>query len=328
MRHGSHKFIGQEQAWSEWITAMGSRRMHHAWLLAGAKGLGKSEFAKAAAAELVREPGAGLPDPEKHPDILILDRQPKDNKEAEKKAEGKPFETKRNITIDQVRAMQQRLTTRPTLGARRAVVIHPADDMERGAVNALLKSLEEPPIGTHFILIAHQPGRLPATIRSRCRNLRFSTLSGEELDSVLRRHVPEADGDTRAAAISAANGSPGIALDFVEHDLAQIHELMVKILHEGDNRFAQRGALAAAIGSRPSRERIFAVLDLARAELASELCGSCKERQLRIIEAHEALANLTRQAPIFNFDPGLLIMEIGGLLAKAAMPREVSVQHS
>jgi DNA polymerase III subunit delta' len=328
MNSAARSFIGQDKAWNEWMGAIASDRMHHAWLLAGARGLGKSTFARAAAAQLVREPGRKLPDPEKHPDIIVLDHLPKDDKEAAKKADGKSYETKRNITIEQIRAMQQRLTTRPTLGERRAVIIEPADDMERSAVNALLKSLEEPPVGTYFLLIAHQPGRLLPTIRSRCRILRFAELSGEELDAVLRRHAPEADDTTRAAAIEAANGSPGIALAFVEHELAPIHALMRRILREGDDCFAGRGALAAEIGARPARERILAVLDLARAELASELASSGRERQLRIIDAHAALARLTREAPIYNFDPGLLIMEIGGLLASAAMPREASVPRT
>ena len=52
MSAGSRGFIGQEKAWDEWIAAIGSQRMHHAWLLAGARGLGKTAFARAAAAEL------------------------------------------------------------------------------------------------------------------------------------------------------------------------------------------------------------------------------------------------------------------------------------
>jgi DNA polymerase-3 subunit delta' len=82
------------------------------------------------------------------------------------------------------------------------------------------------------------------------------------------------------------------------------------------------------MGARPIRERIGAVLDLARTELASQLTTTPDERQLRIIEAHGALVRLSGQAATYNFDPGLLIMEIGGLLASAAVPREAAVQQS
>jgi hypothetical protein len=60
------------------------------------------------------------------------------------------------------------------LGSRRAIIIDPADDLETSAVNALLKSLEEPPAGTYFLLVTHRLGRLLPTIRSRCRILRFA----------------------------------------------------------------------------------------------------------------------------------------------------------
>ncbi|MCT2400787.1 DNA polymerase III subunit delta' [Novosphingobium mangrovi (ex Huang et al. 2023)] len=317
-------FIGQEAAWREWLAAIESERMHHAWLLAGAKGLGKQAFARAAAAELVREPGARLPDAEAHPDIHILEHLPANDDEAKKKAEGKPYQTKRNITIDQVRQMQHRLTTRPTMGNRRAIIINPADDLEKNAVNALLKSLEEPPTGTYFLLVTHQPGRLLPTIRSRCRVLRFASLMPDELDAVIRRDVPQAGAEARAAAIAASGGSPGVALNFVEQDLGGIHQLMLRILREGDADFHLRGALAEEMGARPTRERQLAALELARSVMVAELASAGRARQLRIIEAHGTLTGLSNQAPTYNFDAGLLIMEIGGLLASAAMPREAA----
>ncbi len=322
---GDTGFIGQDEAWREWCGAIASSRMHHAWLLSGPKGLGKRAFAYAAAAELVRPAGGARPSPINHPEILILDHPPKDDKEAAKRAEGKPYESKRNVTVDQVRAMQQRITTRPTLGDRRAIIIDPADDMEKGAVNALLKSLEEPPTGTFFLLIAHQPGRLLPTIRSRCRVLRFAPLDAQALEAVLVRDMPQADAAVRAEAVEAANGSAGIALAFIEHGLAPLYRLMRRILREGDAGFGLRGALAEEIGARPVREKVLATLDLARATISSELDGEGpRERQLRVIEAHGALTGLAERAPTYNYDPGLLLMEIGGLLASAAMPRETA----
>jgi len=321
---GKTPVVGQEAAWQEWLGALASERMHHAWLLSGAKGLGKRAFARAAAAELVRAAGAPVPDIDAHPDIHVLDHLPANDDEAKKKAEGKPYQTKRNITVEQVRAMIRRLATKPTLGDRRAIVIDPADDMEKGAVNALLKALEEPPAGTYFLLITHQPGRLLPTIRSRCRVLRFAALGADELDAVIRRDAPQADAAARSAAIAAAQGSPGVALDIVEHDLGGIHALMMRILRRGDADFSLRGALADEMGGRPARDRQIATLELARAVLVHELRDASPRRQLGIIDAYGALTKLATQAPTYNFDAGLLIMEIGGLLASAAMPREAA----
>jgi DNA polymerase-3 subunit delta' len=316
--------IGHDEAWREWRAAMTSERMHHAWILSGKQGLGKGSFALDAARALVATAGVQQPAVEAHPDILLLGHLPANDDEEKKRAEGKPYATKRNITIDQIRRMQQRLNTRPTLGPRRAVIIDPADDMEKGAVNALLKSLEEPPVGTFFLLVAHRPGRLLPTVRSRCRVLRFAPLTDDAVAGILARHAPQAGEATRAAAVAAAEGSPGSALSFVEQDLGALHGVMVRLLREGDPAFALRGTLADQIGARPDRERMQATLELARAVLAAELAQAPRERQSRIIVAHGELTTLAAQAPTYNFDPGLLAMEIGGLLASAALPRETA----
>lgn len=313
--------VGHQEAWREWHEAQSGTRMHHGWILAGRRGLGKMTFAMAAARELVAEPGVPQPTGG-HPDIIVLTHVPKDEKEERKREEGKPFELKRNIAIAQIRAMQHRLTTRPTLGSRRAIIIDPADDLEKGAANALLKSLEEPPNGTFFLLVAHRPAQLLPTIRSRCRILRFPTLDDKEMDHLLAAQSPQADAATRAAAIAAAQGSPGMALDFVQRDLGKLDRLMRQIVEHGDADFALRGRLAEAIGPRPDRATMQAALDLARAVLAAGLDGVAHNRLPRIIDAHSALVALAGQAPTYNFDPGLLVMEIGGLLASAAPPRE------
>ena len=313
---------GHDEPWREWRAALVSERMHHAWILAGTRGLGKGAFARAAARELVDGRGGHHPESGAHPDILVLDHLPANDDEEKKRDEGKSFQTKRNITIDQIRRMQQRLVTRPTLGERRAVIIDPADDLEKNAVNALLKSLEEPPAGTFFLLVTHRPGRLLPTVRSRCRVLRFAPLANDAMDAILRREAPQADAATRQAAIAAAEGSPGAALAFVGQELAPLHALMLRIAREGDAEFTLRGLLAGEVGARPDRERQLAALDLARATLAEELAGAPRERQLRIIAAHAAITRLAAQAPTYNFDAGLLVMEIGGLLASAALPRE------
>ncbi|WP_324827387.1 DNA polymerase III subunit delta' [Qipengyuania zhejiangensis] len=308
--------LGHDDAWHQWRDAMGGGRMHHAWLLAGRKGVGKASFALAAARELV---GAS-PGQENHPDIHWLTHGPKDDKEERKRADGKPFELARSIRIAQIRALQQRLTTRPTAGSRRAIVIDPSDDLERNAANALLKSLEEPPVGTFFLLVAHSPARLLPTIRSRCRVLRFPTVESDQMDRLLAELAPAADMATREAAIAASAGSPGAALSFVQLELGQAAGLMRRILDQGDPDFSQRGKLAAAIGGRPDRARLQAILDLARAALSERLDTGGDPRPL--IEAHSEMVRLSAEQPTYNFDAGLLAMEIGTLLARVSAASE------
>ena len=309
--------------WREWRAALASPRMHHAWILAGKKGLGKHDFAFAAARELVAI-GRDTPVADNDPDIQLLTHLPKDDKEAKKAEKGEAFETKRNISIDQIRAMQARLTTRPTLGAFRAIIIEPADDLERSAANALLKSLEEPPAGTFFLLVTHRPGLLLPTIRSRARILRFNPLSMGAVEDALRAAGDQADPAEIALAARASGGAPGAALSFIAQDLAPAEALMRQIASEGDPAFVLRGKLGEEIGARPDRARLSATLDLARTVLAQKLESPDSIDIPALVDAHARLVTISGQARSYNFDPGFLAMEIGTLLASAAPNRAAS----
>lgn len=307
------KLIGHDEAWEAWRSALQSDRMHHAWLLTGRAGLGKMRFALAAAHELV----GGGPEPAQHPDILILTHGPRTKEDEKKRDDGKPYDRARGIKVDQIRQAQRRLTTRPTLGERRALLIDPADDLEISAANALLKSLEEPPAGTHFLLVSHSPARLLPTIRSRCRILRFPALSEEALSSFLAEQS-DAPAEDRAAAIAAAAGSPGAALGFVAMGLSHTAKTMRHIRDSGDADFSARGELTGLIGTRPDRERLRAIIDLARAIVTNDVERLPARLAARRIEAHSGLVRLTGEYATYNYDTGLLALEIGNLLASCA----------
>ncbi len=306
--------IGHDEAWAAWRAALAGERMHHAWLLSGKAGLGKTAFATAAARELV----SAAPGMTQHPDILLLTYGPRTKEDEKKRDDAKPFELARSIRIGQIRDIQRRLTTRSTLGERRAVIIDPADDLERAAANALLKSLEEPPVGTFFLLVCHSPAKLLPTIRSRCRTLRFPAVPDEALARFLAQMTNDAGPDERAAAVAAAAGSPGAALAFVEMGLARAARTMRHIRDSGDPAFTARGELAALIGAKPDRDRLRAVLDLARAIVGEEIARLPATLAARRIVAHEGLVRLTGEFLSYNYDTGLLALEIGNLLAGCA----------
>lgn len=99
------------------------------------------------------------------------------------------------IKIEQVREIEQQFVYRPLIGERKICLIDDADRLTIGAANALLKTLEEPPGHSLFILVTSRPHALPITIRSRCQALRFTTPARTQVEAalILKRELPPAD---------------------------------------------------------------------------------------------------------------------------------------
>jgi DNA polymerase III subunit delta' len=180
-------------------------QQHHALLLHGTKGIGKTEFAKSFAQSLLcARPGRdGVacgecaechwftqgthPDfRELAPEALLPDNGiPPEQQAAE---EGKPDKkAATQITIQQVRTLRGFLAlSSHRLNGRRAILIQPAESMNVFAANALLKLLEEPPARTVFLLVCMDMRRLLPTILSRCRKLAMPLPNAEEAAAWLR----------------------------------------------------------------------------------------------------------------------------------------------
>ena len=126
-----------------------------------------------------------------------------------------------SIKIDLVRDLLATTGYRPFEGKRRAVLIREADTLEPAAQNSLLKSLEEPPPGTMFILTTAIPGALLPTVRSRCMRLRFGRLTASEVAAALVRDHGQSESEARVAA-PLADGSIGQALALSDTDLTAL----------------------------------------------------------------------------------------------------------
>jgi DNA polymerase-3 subunit delta' len=159
-------------------------------------------------------------------------------------------------------------------------------------------------------------------VRSRCTVLRFHPLDDAALARALDAEAPQLSGAARDAVIAAAGGSPGAALAFAEQELGAAWQIMTRLVAQGDPDFALRAELSGALGQRPDRERLLAAIEAARMVLTGALARSNDAVRLRIVEAHARISGLAAQAPTYNFDPALLLMEIGGLLASVAGTRE------
>ena len=127
------------------------------------------------------------------------------------------------IKIEQAREIVDRASYRPFEGRTRVVIFDEADTLVRQAQNALLKTLEEPPPASVFVLVSSRPDALLPTVRSRCPRLRFGRLSAAEVAELLVQDHGYAETDARAAAANA-DGSPGRALWLQSGDLARARE--------------------------------------------------------------------------------------------------------
>ncbi len=250
---------------SAFRTAIVGARMHHAWLLAGPRGVGKGSFANYAARLILNasdpsSQGASLMNAGSHPDFRRLERLPNE----------KTGNLARNITVDQVRILRALFATGTAISDRRVIIIDSIDDMERGAANALLKSLEEPPASTIFLVVSHQPGRLLPTIRSRCRTMMFGSLDDTAMTSVLNDQLPEIDPKGRAQLIANANGSPATALAYAQLDMATLDAALVELAQTGDPTNAVRSRLAQSLALKAALPRYEAFLGRAPAFIADQ----------------------------------------------------------
>ena len=160
----------QHSQWSGLQQMRAQGRLPHALLLGGPAGLGKSRFAIEFALSLLCNspgkdgtacgacPACRLTAAGSHPDLRLI----------------KPEDDGKWIKIDQIRELLDFVNLKSHFSGIRVAIIDPAEAMNRNAANSLLKTLEEPPPDTLLVLVADQPARLPATIRSRCQQLRFS----------------------------------------------------------------------------------------------------------------------------------------------------------
>jgi DNA polymerase-3 subunit delta' len=179
---------------------------------------------------------------------------------------------KASIKIDLVREVLEQTSFRPFEGARRLVLIREADTLEPQAQNALLKSLEEPPAGTVFVLTSALPGVLLPTVRSRLMRLAFGRLSEADVTRVLVERQEYAEREARAAA-ALADGSVANALALGSTDVAVLREMAMLLLNQAaaNGPAASRLQAASTVVGPPKNERSREELTLILRLLASML---------------------------------------------------------
>jgi len=260
------RLAGHAAAERAMLAAHQSGKLHHAWLLTGPRGIGKATLAWRFARFLLAgqqgglfgpgaetlevgqdAPGRGLVDARTHPDLFHLRRT----------LHAKEARIQNEITIDDVRGLSEFMHMTPSMGDWRVAIVDAADEMNRNAANAMLKILEEPPPNAVLLIVAHAPGRLLPTIRSRCRRLALQPLADDTVLDLLDNYAPDTAPDERRALARLAEGSIGRALELTGAGSLSLYREMIEILatlpeldmprlHGFAERFTRRGEEASA----------------------------------------------------------------------------------
>lgn len=332
--------------------------MHHAWLITGPEGIGKATLAyraarfilgggDAAAGEMFARDDLGVPEKSRvfrqvavmsHPGLLVI-RRTWDPKR-------KRFTA--SIPVDEVRRLKTFLALSAGGGDWRAVVIDRADELNVNAANALLKSLEEPPGRCVFLLVSAEPGRLLATIHSRCRRLALQPLDGETLARACAAATPEGGDDPTESAdwpvlAGLSRGSVRRALMLAEDGGLSLYRdlfALLASLPNLDRALAIRIADGCAgVAGEARGELFFALLGDLLARLVRHAArgeGAIGEEAriagrvmagaglARWAELWETLHREKRQAEAVNLDRRTLVLET--CLRLEAVARETAVR--
>lgn len=317
---------GHQAAEETLLRQFRSGRMHHGWLFAGPRGIGKATLAYRLARFILTYPEpraagerASLFVPAEAPVAhRIASRGHADLISLERAYDAKAERLKTEIAVDDVRKASAFFSRTAGEGGWRICIVDAAEDLNTESANALLKILEEPPAHSLFILVSHQAGRLLPTIRSRCLRLDLAPLSEADTRAVLEtlgEHKPE----ELARAAQLSQGSPGRALELLNSQGAKYFDLLRQLMSRAQNiDLAAKISIADGLQGRDMAQdyAIFCELllthvgDLAR---RSALAG----QGASFARAHEEIGHSLRLANALNLDRRQTILDALTVLGSA-----------
>lgn len=327
--------FGLEEAEREFVDAYRGGRMHHAWLIGGPQGIGKATLAYRAARFLLTHPD---PDSEavrgaltlavgtgggvaakiaalSHPNLVVLRRAPASEKKAASTI----------IPVDAVRRALALFTSTAGNEGYRICIVDSVEDLNVAGANALLKVIEEPPPRALFLLVAHAPGRVLPTIRSRCRRLMLRALATADVARAVRA-LPPPFGDVEATVLDKAaalsRGSVRTALGLLDaHTIALVERVraMLDRLPEADPVAVQD--LAEAMIGREAEADFAVLMSTAHdwvAALIHERAAQGPHHLARFVEVWDNIARAARETQVLNLDRRPLVLTLFSELGEAA----------
>ncbi len=320
--------FGHQDAEAALLDSYRSGRVPHAWLIGGISGIGKATLAYRFARFVLAHPDPAdaavqaarslAVDPDHpiahrvaaqgHPDLLALERTIGDN--------GK---LRTVITVDQVRKTVPFFGSTAGEGGWRIVVVDAVDELNAEGENALLKLLEEPPVKSLLLLVTHTPGRVRATLKSRCRRLTLRPLDPADVARAAAAAIQVPESDLQAAA-QAADGSVARAIALLDGDALKFRDRVIALLDklpEIDARALH--TLGDSIGF--ADQKAFAgFVDTLNDWMSARLRNGPQDtaRLTRIADAWDRINRAAADAQEYNLERKPVIFEAFGALAEAA----------
>ncbi len=263
---GNDFLIGHEAIESELKAAFHGGKLAHGWLFTGPRGIGKATLAFRFARYILKHSQASDAESEiitagdglfgdmaqtsspnedaavgeglyvaaddrvfkriaanGHADLMSIERPWKDDKQIQRKT---------TIAVADVYKIAPFMHLTSAEGGWRVAIIDAVDEMNTASANALLRILEEPPPRSLLLLVAHNPGRLLATIRSRCRKLPVNALQDSDISTLLDRYAPDVSADQKTVLCDLAQGSIGRALDLAGSGGLEVYEELHQLMNE------------------------------------------------------------------------------------------------
>jgi DNA polymerase-3 subunit delta' len=324
-------FFGHREGEEAFLEGLRSGRLHHAWLIGGAQGIGKATLAYRVA-RTVLDPQrsndraiASLDVPAgshvarqvaalSHPNLSVLRRAPATDKKG-------PSAT---IPVDAVRRALGMFGSTAADGGYRVCIVDSAEDLTISSANALLKVIEEPPPRSLFLIVSHAPQRVLPTIRSRCRRLLLRPLEDRDIKAAIASigspwtDIPR---DVVDQALRYGEGSVRRTLELLDADKVTFIDQVTRILNglpKADTK--QILALAEALSKRDADDSYELTLETVQrwvSERLHERASLGASRLAPLVEVCDKIGRSAREIDVFNLDRRPFILTMFDDLADA-----------